>query len=102
MSKAFDDWLKKELRRISYKYKPRQQVVKDARVRRGVYKCAFCGGEFGPKQVHVDHIQPVIDPNQGFVDWNTYIERLFCNYDGWQVLCIDCHQIKSTAENATR
>jgi hypothetical protein len=48
----------------------------------------------------VDHIDPVVDPHTGFVDWNTYIERMFCELTGFQVLCFDCHSKKTSIERS--
>lgn len=47
-----------------------------------------------------DHKTPVVDPNVGFVDWNTFIERLFCEEEGFQILCWECHT-KVTKEERT-
>lgn len=48
----------------------------------------------------IDHIDPVVDPVIGFVDINTYFERLWVSLDKTklQKLCGDCHQIKTNAE----
>lgn len=81
---------------------PRKEAIKNARVARGEYKCATCEGIFGPKQIQLDHITPVIDEEQGFIDWNTYIDRLFCDTEGFQVLCRTCHSAKSFLENEIR
>lgn len=62
------------------------------------YKCNACKQEFTNKEVEVDHIIPVVDPVQGFVDWNTYIERMFSERDNYQVLCVTCHKKKSKLE----
>lgn len=91
---------------------PKYEALRNARVSRGVYKCACCGAE-GPKTLPplegrkrrrnnaaVDHINPVIDPAVGFVDWDTVIERLFCEVEGFQVLCWACHHAKTNEERA--
>jgi 5-methylcytosine-specific restriction endonuclease McrA len=62
------------------------------------YKCAVCSEEFTNKEVEVDHIDPVVDPKVGFVDWNTFITRLFSSKDNYQLLCKSCHNIKSNLE----
>ena len=80
----------------------RKQAIKNARIARGKYKCASCEGIFGPKEINCDHIESVIQPEVGFVDWNTYISRLFCELEGWQILCIQCHDAKSFLENQIR
>lgn len=65
------------------------------------YLCAECGGKFPQKQVKADHIAPVV-PVTGFDSWDGVIERLFCEIDGYQILCNDCHQVKSNEENRLR
>lgn len=93
------------LRRLSYRTPMRAKAMTAARIKRGKYKCANCGGTFGRKQIAVDHTEPVV-ATTGFKDWNTYIERLFCSEDGLQILCNNgknsCHKLKSKAENAER
>ena len=65
------------------------------------YKCSMCLQFFPRKEVQIDHIIPVVD-KEGFKDWNTYIDRLFTEVDNYQVLCLNCHQIKSQSENQER
>jgi hypothetical protein len=57
---------------------------------------------FGPKEVALDHIEPVIDPKVGFTTWDSYIERLFCEADSFQVLCHADHDQKTQIEDAMR
>lgn len=52
--------------------------------------------------VHVDHIDPVIDPQEGFVSWDKVINRMFCEADGLQVLCRDCHKRKTNDERKSK
>jgi 5-methylcytosine-specific restriction endonuclease McrA len=96
-------FLTNKLRRISYQWPDRKKAIKDARVARGKYRCNSCLGEnFGPKDIQLDHIIPVIDEEMGFIDWNTYIERLFCEVDNFQVLCKPCHSAKTFFEQEIR
>jgi hypothetical protein len=37
-----------------------------------------------------------------FIDWNTFIDKLFCNIDNLQCLCQDCHKIKSKKSTKVR
>ena len=80
-------------------------------LRRVHYKCAQCGKFFldktGFKEIAVDHISPVIDTATGWVDYNTYIDRLFCSVDNLQILCNyagerdgvrSCHKLKTAKE----
>ena len=66
------------------------------------YLCNSCGGEFPAKDVQVDHIEPVVDPNKGFVSWDVFIDRLFCEKENLQVLCTTCHKAKSKQEKEVR
>jgi hypothetical protein len=50
----------------------------------------------------VDHIDPVVSVEHGFEGWNVYIERMFCEADGYQVLCKTCHSIKTANERKAR
>lgn len=51
------------------------------------WRCAEC--ERYTEKPQVDHIIPV-----GSGDWNSRIERLFCDASGLQVLCKECHKKK--------
>ena len=66
------------------------------------YRCADCMRSFPQKHVRADHIKPVVDPVRGFVDWNTYVERLFVELDGFQCLCKECHDAKTARERKAR
>lgn len=65
------------------------------------YQCNHCKKWYPDKEVQVDHIEPVV-ATTGFVDYNTYIERLFVEEEGYQVLCLECHKTKSKKENELR
>ena len=58
--------MRKEWRRD----RERSGVLKDARVARGQYMCANCKTLHSPKEVDVDHIEPVT-PLSGYVDLET-------------------------------
>lgn len=66
------------------------------------YKCAACEGFFVARDVQVDHIKPVVDPDKGFKDWWTYINRLYCEKENLQVLCKECHKAKTNEERKAR
>ena len=66
------------------------------------YLCASCGGFFVARDVQVDHIDPVVSPEEGFQDWWTYFNRLYCEADNLQVLCKQCHKEKTNAERKER
>lgn len=58
-----------------------------SKVKKVEYQCEVCGGWFMKKHIAVDHIDPVIDSDNGFVDWNTFIDRLDCDKDNLQRIC---------------
>lgn len=95
-------WLIPKLRRLSYQWPPRKWAQTAARVERGKYKCELCSGIFGPREISLDHKEPVIAVDKGFVDWNTYVERLFCEFENWSVICNNCHDKKTEQENIQR
>lgn len=105
----FKSFIRGNLRRITQKWAPIQTVLGKARVERGFYRCNECK-EIVPattkvegkrvKNVHVDHIEPVIDPAIGWVSWDSLIERMFVEEEALQVLCDSCHTIKTNQEKA--
>lgn len=66
------------------------------------YRCAECDKDFPMKGVQVDHKHPVVHPKRGFEGWDTYIQRMYCEAKGLQVLCKVCHALKSKRERALR
>jgi len=91
------------LRRASFKWKPRYEAIKNARVSRGQYRCSMCFSAcFKVKEIVVDHINPVVDPSTGWKSWDDYITRMFCGTSGFQVLCRPCHNLKTIKENLQR
>jgi 5-methylcytosine-specific restriction endonuclease McrA len=100
------------LRNASRRYPPKFNALKEALVGRKVnaktgklayhYECAKCNGQFVSADVQADHILPVVDTKEGFVDWNTYIDRLFCDISNFQILCRSCHALKTADEKKQR
>lgn len=66
------------------------------------YRCSPCGEWVGSTRCAVDHISPVIAVEDGFVDWNNFVSRLFCGADNLQVICDTCHNQKTNAERIAR
>jgi 5-methylcytosine-specific restriction endonuclease McrA len=89
------------LRKFSKWWEPAKNVKEKARIARGMYQCQSCSKVVGPKEIKIDHIDPVI-PVTGFVDWNDVVERLFCEESGLQAICIECHSVKTEEENKQR
>jgi len=103
----FSSFIRNQLRGATRKWAPTSETKKEANRGRGKYKCAACKQTVGPtikvgrkrvNNVFVDHINPIVDPAVGFVDWDTFINRMFCEKDNLQLLCGDCHDKKSLKE----
>ena len=105
----YRSFIKGNLRRATQKWAPIQECKKEARTRRGFYRCAMCeeevpastkeeGSRRRTNNVHVDHIKPVIDPHIGWTTWDDCIEGLFCEKDNLQLLCTSCHKIVTDEE----
>lgn len=108
----FTSFVKGNLRRATQKWAPIGQCLKEARTKRGFYMCACCGEEVPSsipvegsrrrqKNVHVDHINPVV-PVTGWVSWDNCINTLFCELDNLQLVCGECHSTKTKEENEER
>ena len=67
----------------------------------GRYRCASCSELFRGSDVHVDHIEPC-GSLKTFDDLPGFVERMFCEVEGFQILCKPCHQDKTNAERAAR
>lgn len=66
------------------------------------YRCSHCRANFPAADVVVDHIHPVIDTMKGFTTWDEYVERMFVEAEGLQVLCKGCHKEKTAIERKER
>ena len=105
-------WVVSLLRRGTMKFPPRNEALKAAKTGKKIniktgrmcehYKCSGCNLEFPSKEISMDHIHPIVDPYDGFVDWNTYMERMWVSVEKWQPLCKDCHDAKSKKERIQR
>lgn len=87
-----------KLRSASYRWSPRSEAIKKARKARGVYECAICKSDLKNGEYVLDHKDPVVDMRTGWVDFNTFIDRMFCSIDGFQLICKPCHEIKTGTE----
>jgi len=103
----FNSFIKSLLRKGTQRWGPKNTTLKSARVSKGNYLCAGCnqvvpvtvkGEKKRVRNVFVDHIEPIIDPSEGFVSWDKVIDRMFCEEEGFQVLCAECHKEKTSEE----
>lgn len=68
-------------------------------------QCQVCGNWVPAGKISVDHIDPVISVTDGKQDWNTFVDRLWCNTSGkanLQRICDPCHDIKTQGERIAR
>jgi len=96
-------WAKKEARKRA-KRKVQDGFYKNGKPKYIIkYECCSCHELFDMGDTQMDHVLPAIDPDAGFIDWNTYIARLFPDPEGYQCLCKDkCHREKTNQENKER
>lgn len=74
-----------------------------AKVDRVEFNCQVCNKWYPAKLMSgVDHIEPVVSVEDGFIDWNTYIARIDCDIKNLQRICDRCHLEKSTDEKRRR
>lgn len=106
----FTSFIKGVLRSATNRWGPKHTAKNKAKVARGKYMCANCQQVVPPttkinnKRVHnifIDHIIPVVGP-EGFTTWDDFISRLFCEEDNLQLLCKDCHDVKTLHEKEER
>jgi len=100
-----------QLRSATQRWGPKQKCIQRAKVGHGLYKCECCG-EVGPptlpppagkklrvKNIVADHVNPIVSVEVGFTTYDDWIERAFCEIEGFQALCHNCHvNIKTKAE----
>ena len=98
------------LRRASFRWKPRGEAKKRYKVQAGeyttgrkkyAYKCAMCDGIFKSGEVKMDHVDPAV-PLEGWQGFDIFIERMFCDEEGFQCLCEGCHDEKTGIEREER
>jgi hypothetical protein len=109
----FNQFVRSALRAAFRRWPPKFEVLKNAHTERRLnpksgklakhYKCASCGLDFPMKEVQIDHKKPVVDVKKGFVSWDQFVERLYCEAKDLQVLCKHiCHAVKSKEERSKR
>lgn len=107
-------WLIQKLRRISGMWPAKNEAINRAKekVHIGFYKngnaeyktmirCYLCTELHDRDNIQVDHVIPVVDLD-GFKDWNTYIDQLFCDVSNLRPACKECHYLKTQEEKEER
>lgn len=108
----FRGWIISLLRRGTMRWPPRNQCLVNAKTKKKRnkktnrlaqhYRCNGCKKDFPLTNMVVDHIDPVIDVDEGFIDFDIYIERMYCPLDNLQALCKPCHKKKCDEERKKR
>lgn len=123
MDKKWKGKIINALRRLSYGYPPRSKAKNKQKVAPATFECEHCkiwvyeGSKELDKldldppngltkgKVNHDHIEPIV-PLEGYTggdwNWHEYIERMFCDDVGFQILCSECHDIKTKKEDEIR
>lgn len=100
-------FIRSALRNAFSKYPPKYAALKDARVSvdwgrtKVAYVCAVCEETYKATEVQVDHIVPA-GSLKTYKDLPSFVERMFCEKNGLQVLCKECHKKKTQEERAAR
>ena len=101
----FYQFIRSSLRRSSSRWGPCFAALKDAEVGKQInaksgriamhYRCASCGNAFARKDVEIDHIAEV-GSLKHYDDLPGFVQRLFCEKEGFQILCREnCHHKKT-------
>jgi 5-methylcytosine-specific restriction endonuclease McrA len=101
----FWSMIRSTLRNKSRWWKPISQCKSNARRKyngpnkrqRWEYQCAKCKKWWSEKNINVDHIIPA-GSLQCADDLPRFVERLFVEVEGLQVLCSNCHNLKTKSE----
>lgn len=103
--KAFFTWLRSGLRKLSRRWPPIYQALAlakrpyegESKRKKFMWQCAKCCGLFDSKAVAVDHKKPA-GTLLSLNDLPEFVSNLFCNVEDLQVLCKECHDIKTYIE----
>ncbi len=100
------------LRSGTRRWPPKYETLNEAKTEKRInkktgrmaqhYLCTSCQEDFPAKQISVDHKRPAVDPKKGWVSWDDFIEKLFCDKDNLQTLCRECHAKKTAEERKQR
>ncbi len=105
---GYFSFIRGALRRAAMRYPPKLQIKTAARrAKKGggrqkwEYLCSECDTWNADKNSVVDHVIPA-GTLKAYADLPQFVENLFCEPEGFQMLCNPCHQVKTNAENAER
>jgi len=93
----FWGFIRSGLREKHQRWKPRSEAIRlasrklKADKRKVEVKCALCKKWWGRREIHADHVTPV-GSLMSYQDLPGFVERLFCEVEGYRVLCKECHK----------
>ena len=67
-----------------------------------LHYCKACEKVHAKGDMRADHIKPVVNPHVGFVSWDEAVKRMFVEVDHYNVICVDCHKLKTAEERRIR
>lgn len=105
--------IKGAIRRVFSRSETRREALADAQIqhydpkRPRVTKwgrCEHCKKPEALYKMQADHIEPVVPISMSLEDmsWDEIINRIFCNKNNLQILCLGCHSSKSKSETKQR
>lgn len=108
MDKAQIQQIKRALREVWLRSHQRGNAVKAAKVKEHcgfflngnkkfkiLFTCNVCNRNVSKKDYNIDHISPVHIVG---ADWQKHIDALFCDTEQLQLLCTECHNLKTQRE----
>ena len=106
---AFWSFIRSALRQKSRWWKPiaqakakaKRKYVGPLKRQKFEYQCAVCLKWFAEKNINIDHIIPA-GTLRSAEDLPGFVERLFVEVEGLQVLCSNCHDKKTAKERENR
>tara|TARA_R100001086_G_scaffold249698_1_gene190428 strand:+ start:3275 stop:3667 length:393 start_codon:yes stop_codon:yes gene_type:complete len=124
MTPKFKGKIISSLRKLTYSWPARNEVKKRAKVDAALFQCEICTtycyegkSEDNLKKLQekypdktvvkrkmaIDHIDPVFPMIKGWqFNWDDIINNMFCDEDGLQCICSECHDEKTKIENEQR
>jgi len=83
------------IRRAYLSHPDRLGALDNARYKNtDIYQCADCKELYGKEEINTDHVEAI----GKFVNWDIFISKVFVSSRKLQVLCIECHNIKTQKE----
>jgi hypothetical protein len=100
-------FIRSALRQAFQRYPVKQMVLNERRKavkgrrHKFEYQCAECEEWSDRKGVEVDHIKPCGSLND-YKDLPGFVRRLYCEPKDMQILCKECHAVKTANERKGR